>query len=130
MPGKKGLPNLAHFKRSEFRNPDLVDTDAANLLDLTRGLYNRPLILTDDARKPGECPPGCSPTSLHYEGRAFDLRWNFTAETLAEFVGAVYDVERLYGAIFELELVYSKTDKHVHLAFKTHGQSEIEVRAE
>lgn len=118
-------PKLRNFKEKEFKHPELVDPEAAIGLDDVRTVYGRPLILTDDARLPGDCPPGCSPTSLHYLGRAFDLRWTFTWTTLWDFVDAVFEVARRKNLIPELELVHGPSDKHAHLAFKTHGEPEL-----
>src|SRR5207245_3265460 len=91
--------NLVHFQLSEFRHPELVDAQAAVMLDEVRDRYGKPLALTSDARTVDENAslPGASPTSLHLLGRAFDLRCiNNPADRYA-FVVAVVGVARLYG---------------------------------
>ena len=125
------LPPLEHFSDSEFKNPDLVDADAALYLDEVRDRYGSTLILTDDARLPDDAPPGSVPTSLHYLGRAFDLQWIQPPSQLARFVEAAIMVAGEWGVDYELELVNSSTDKHIHLGLQKPGYaSELIVAAE
>lgn len=114
------LATLSHFAVTEFRHPELVDYSAATFLDQLRGAYGAPIVLTSDARTKAEndAAPGSSPTSLHLLGRAFDLRWPGNEEQAWKFLAAFF---RTLGwtppateRAVELELVYSKTDKHVH----------------
>ena len=124
-------PDLIHFRRSEFHNPDLVDADAARLLDGVRHRYGFPLFVTDDARLPGEAPPGASATSLHYAGRAFDLKWIQPAWKLAHFVESVIHESAERGVNYELEIVNSLNDRHVHLALQQPGvESELIVASD
>lgn len=125
------LPPLEHFSDTEFRNPDLVDADAALYLDEVRDRFGAPLTITDDARLPGDHPNGSVPTSLHYAGRAFDLAWIQPAPQLARFVEAVIMVAGEWGVDYELGIINSKKDRHVHLALQRPGHpSEIYVAAD
>jgi hypothetical protein len=122
---------LRHFALTEFRHPELVQNDAAVWLDDIRDLCGFPLLLTSDARTQAEndAASGSSPTSLHLQGRAFDLKYPKTAEEVWRFVDAVYlsSGERPV----ELELVNSAQDKHLHIALLPPGkQSRLIVRAD
>ena len=107
------LGGIRHFRETEFRHLDLVNQEALFFLDEVRTLYGKPLILTDDARTPDERPSGYSPTSLHYKGRAFDLRWNFMPADVFRLVSAAMKAARDRPA--EIELVKGVSDRHVHL---------------
>lgn len=98
-------PNLKHFAPQEFSHPDLVDNQAVRVLDEIRDVYGFPMILTDDARLPGEAPPGASATSLHYTGRAFDVVFPSTREFAWELARAVFQVQAASRLGLELELV-------------------------
>lgn len=116
------VTELEFFARSEFKRPELVNDTAAKMLDEIRRQYGKPLVLTDDARVPGEMPPGASATSLHFKGQAFDLRIrDVSPEDLWKLVRAVINVgdwvARGEKRGVELELVWSKTDKHCHIGF-------------
>lgn len=115
------LPPLRHFSPKEFKNPDRIDPDAAKFLDEVRERFGFLLIVTDDARLPGDHPSGASPTSLHYVGRAFDLRWIQPAVRLARFVESVITVAGEWGVDYELELVNSTKDQHIHLGLQRPG---------
>ncbi len=117
---------LRYFARYEFEHPELVNDRAAQLLDEVRHRYGKPLKITDDAREPGELPPGASPTSLHYQGKAFDLRTrDMTWGDLWDLTRAVFSVAlelQPHEAGVEFELVWSKKDKHAHIAFALDGR--------
>ena len=115
------ISELRHFKRTEFKRPELVDDQAARYLDEVRHRYGFPLIITDDARIPGEAPPGASLTSLHYDGRAFDLRWITPAHRLYHFVECAMEVANWWMLSIELELVNSARDKHIHIGLQRAG---------
>lgn len=113
-----------HFKTDKFNHVDLINQTALDLLDEIREQFGRSLIVTDDARLPTELPEGTSgpEKSLHYKGQAFDLRIrDFSEEDLWSFVATVINVAtwvcRGAKAGVELEIVWSKTDKHAHIAF-------------
>src|SRR3990172_3000933 len=81
------------FPLDELNHPELINQDAYDILVCIRRQFGRGIIITDDARVAGEAPPGASKTSLHYRGRAFDIRtrtWN--AKILWEFTNAVMTV--------------------------------------
>jgi hypothetical protein len=124
-------PDLTYFRLSEFRHPELVLEEAVRFLEAVRAIYAAPLVLTSDARTPEENAQasGSSPTSWHLSGRAFDLRYPGSAELVWRFVAAVVKVagERP----IELELVNSKSDRHLHLAVLPPGRpSRMLVRAD
>lgn len=113
--------DLEFFKLSEFKHPERVDPDAAFWLNEVRREFGEPIILTDDARLPGDLPSGGSTSSLHYLGRAFDIRSrHWTRETYWRFAAAVFRVQARMprgDRKVELELVDSPRDKHAHLGF-------------
>lgn len=123
--------DLKHFAVSEFRHPELVQEVAARMLDEIRDHYGHPLVLTSDARTQAEndAASGSSPTSLHLQGRAFDMKWIPDPVLLWRFVDAVFLVAG--GDPVELELVNSATDKHLHFAVLPAGkQSRLLIRAD
>lgn len=125
------LPELRWFRPAEFRHPDAVDADAVRYLDQVRHEYGFPLYITDDARMPEDRPPGSSPSSLHYAGRAFDLKWIQPATKLYHFVDVAMRVAAERRLNIELELVNSLKDRHVHLGVQKPGhESELIVAAE
>jgi hypothetical protein len=118
--------DLRYFKLSEFKHPELVDARAGFWLDELREEYGKSMILTDDARPAGVIPPGGSAKSLHFKGRAFDLRIrHFTWGDLWDFVGAVYRLNARMPPSergVELEIVWSTKDKHGHIGFPMDGR--------
>lgn len=124
-------PDLQFFKREEFHHPDMVDGEAARFLDEVRRRYGFPLYVTDDARLPEDHPAGGSPSSLHYAGRAFDLKWIQSAPLLFHFVDVVIHLAAERKVNVELELVNSLKDRHVHLGLQKPGhESELIVAAD
>lgn len=113
--------SLHHFHESEFKHPDLCDSEALVFLDQVRSVYDNPLVVTDDARTPPEVEArenqlqGGSATSLHALGRAFDLRWPVSTSLLFKFVQAVCRVEKDYSGKVELELDFTEGNKHLHI---------------
>lgn len=113
-----------HFKTDKFNHIDLVNQTALDLLDEIREQFGFSLTVTDDARLPTDLPEGTSGPgkSLHYLGQAFDLRIrDFTEDQMWNLVVAIINVAtwvcRGQKAGVELELVWSKTDKHAHVGF-------------
>jgi hypothetical protein len=122
---------LRHFALSEFRHPELVTNESAVWLDDIRESYGFPLVITSDARTVAEnaAASGSSPTSLHLQGRAFDLRYPASAELVWRFVDAVFLASGLRPV--ELELVNSAQDTHIHIALLPDGTpSRLIVRAD
>lgn len=122
---------LRHFSLTEFHHPDLVQNEAAVWLDDIRESCGFPLTITSDARTQAEndAASGSSPTSLHLQGRAFDLRYPATDEQAWKLVDAVMLVSGVRAV--ELELVHSAVDKHVHVALLPAGKaSRLIVRAD
>jgi uncharacterized protein YcbK (DUF882 family) len=107
---------LRWFRRDEFRNPQLVEQDAAEFLDEVRHAYGKPLVLYSDGRSPDwNKVVGGKPNSLHVLGRAFDFALPQEREDLWALVRAVIHVQEVKGLGVELELVNGPDDKHVHL---------------
>ncbi len=106
---------LRYFQPAEFKHYDRCDPTALAFLDDVRERCGFPLIVTDDARLPTDAPPGSSPSSLHYLGRAFDLRWPKDREQVWRFVAAVVKQQEVSGLGVELELVNGPTDRHLHI---------------
>ena len=104
---------LKHFAPSEFRHLDLCNYEFWVFMDGVRELFGKPLTITDDARTPDEKPSGYSPTSLHYKGRAADLRYPANAADVYLLVNAAIRVAN--GRPLEIELVHGSGDRHVHL---------------
>lgn len=126
-----------YFLAPEFRHAALVDNQAATFLLDLRKAFGGPLTLTSDARTAAEnaAAPGSSPTSLHLLGRAFDLRWPGNEELMHRFLDAYYVAKGWTppadDRATELELVYSKTDRHVHFGlFPTPRPSRLIVAGE
>lgn len=115
------LPSLRYFRPAEFQHAELVDADAATYLDEVRHRYGFPLYVTDDARVVGDRPPGSSPSSLHYQGRAFDLRWIQPGHRLYHFTKCAMEVAAERRVCIELELVNSLTDRHIHIGLQKPG---------
>jgi len=115
--------DLRHFKRSEFKHSDQVNWVAAGLLDELREQVGFPLVVTDDARLPGEEPPGSAGNaSLHHFGQAFDLRTkDLTAEQMFKLINSAclvaLWVARGQKSGVEIEVVSSATDHHFHIGF-------------
>lgn len=126
----------SEFAKGEFKHPDQVNQEAYDFLVKVRRRYAKPMVLTDDARVPTDKPLGFSETSLHYKGQAFDLRardmswvdmWNLVEAIMFE---AFLLPKEKQGV--ELELVWSETDKHVHIAIWLDGKHKntLELRLE
>lgn len=135
MASKEQLETLRHFDYDEWKHPELVDFSCAVWLDDIREYYDAPLTITSDARTLEEnaTASGSSPTSLHLQGRAFDLRYPGTPEEVWRLVEAVFVVSG-HRAV-ELELVNSATDKHIHLGLyappgTAERESKLIVRAD
>ena len=125
------LPRLAYFVPAEFQHPELVDSDAAYYLDDVRHRFAFPIHVRDDARVVGDRPPGSSPSSLHFSGRAFDLRWIQPAERLYHFVDCAMRTAAERKVNIELELVNSLQDRHIHIGLQKPGvESELVVAAD
>jgi hypothetical protein len=128
--------NLRWFKPGEFNNPELVSARAARYLDNIRSSFGKPIVVTDDARVPGQSlPTGASARSLHFLGQAFDIRIrDWSREDLWDFVRAVMTMATAMPADesgVELELVWSSTDKHAHVGFFFDGRpSRLLIRGE
>ena len=108
--------DLRHFEKTEFHFPDDMNVSFLRWLDRVREESGVPMVLTDDFRLTAGMPEGGSPTSLHYRGRAVDIRsrdWSVTQKwDLMQAVMALAD--EAPGKV-ELEQVYSAGDKHWHI---------------
>jgi len=108
------FPTLRWFQESEFKHPELMDSQFLVFLDDVRQAYGYPIELTSDGRTAAEnaAAPNSSPTSLHLIGRAIDTHFPPTAQHLWALVQAVQTVAGARAC--ELELVYPN-DPHVHI---------------
>lgn len=111
------FPVTRWFKKEEFRRPEMMNVAFILWLDLVRDRSKVPMVITDDGRLPGDVPSGASLTSLHFEGRAVDIRsrnWSYEQKwALVEAI--VFYANQAPGKI-ELELVYDEQgDKHWHI---------------
>ena len=120
--------DLTHFERGEFKYPDLMDVSFLRWLDLVREKAGVTFEITGDAREPGEMPSGASRTSLHFRGRAVDIRSrNWTAPQYFQVVAAVAALADAAPGHVELELVHGPTDQHCHLGVDDHPQAQHEL---
>lgn len=141
---------LKHFKESEFKLPDQMDTTFLLFLDRVRDLCpDVAFVLDCDARTPEHnAEVGGVATSLHLfdpsnesiKARAVDFRihefeqhivpWTSFAK-VAEAVIACHREQNL-SCGYELEFQYGDTNKHVHLGlFREDGHpSHIVVKAD
>lgn len=122
---------LRYFLPSEFRNLPLVDYVAAQWLDQIRAAYGHVLTVTGDGRLAGDVPSGGSLTSLHYLGRAFDLRFPETAELCDLLDRAV--VRASGERAIEREWVNGSGDRHFHIGLYPEGSprhSRLLIRAD
>ena len=125
--------SLTYFKASEFKHPELVSYAFAVFLDDVRRAYGYPIQITNDARTAAEnqalLPHGASLTSRHLYGEAVDIRFPPTSQHLWKLVSAVFKVAG--DRAIELELVNSRLDQHVHIAFLPLGvTSKLLVKAD
>lgn len=113
------FPTLRWFKRNEFKNPDLMNTAFLLWLDLVRDRSGVSFVITDDARLPGDAPSGASATSLHYRGRAVDVRSrNWTAAQKWRVMEAMAFYSNQAPGKVEWEPVFNADetgDKHWHI---------------
>lgn len=111
------FPATRYFAPSEFKHPERMNPAFVLWLDNVRARARVAMVITDDARDPGELPSGASKTSLHFRGCAVDVRSrNWSAYDKWRVVEAiVFYADSAPGKI-ELELVYDQDgDKHWHI---------------
>lgn len=122
---------LRYFQIGEFKNAPLVDFAAAIWLDEIRAAYGHVITVTGDGRLAGDVPSGGSATSLHYLGRAFDLRFPETPE-LCDLLDRA--VTRVSGErAIEREWVNGSGDRHFHIGLYPEGsprRSRLLIRAD
>ena len=108
--------DLRHFGPDEFKFPDRMDVGFLRWLDRVREESGIPMTITDDARPPGVMPEGASKTSLHFRGRAVDVRSrDWTATQKWDVAAAIFALAGEAPGKVEFEQVYSPTDKHWHI---------------
>jgi hypothetical protein len=108
--------DLRHFSPAEFKFPDRMDVGFLRWLDRVREESGVPMTITDDARPPGVMPEGASKTSLHFRGRAVDVRsrdWNDMQKW--DLAAAIFTLAEEAPGKVEFEQVYSPTDRHWHI---------------
>ena len=115
-------PDLRHFQRAEFHHPDEMDVAFLRWLDRVREESGVLMTITDDFRPADTMPEGASTTSLHFRGRAVDIRsrdWSVTEKW--DLMRAVMTLADEAPGKVELEQVYSPTDKHWHIGVNDRG---------
>lgn len=108
--------DLRHFTAAEFKFPEMMDVSFLRWLDRVREEAGIPMEITDDGRPAGVMPEGASKTSLHFRGRAVDVRsrdWSATQKW--DLAAAIFALAEEAPGRVELEQVYSPTDKHWHI---------------
>jgi len=116
--------DLRHFQASEFKFPDAMDTAFLRWLDRVREEAGVPMVITDDARPAGVMPEGASKTSLHFRGRAVDVRsrdWSATQKW--DLAAAIFTLAEEAPGKVEFEQVYSATDRHWHIGVDDKAQN-------
>jgi hypothetical protein len=99
-----------------------MDVAFLRWLDRIRERAGVPMVITDDARPPGVMPEGASKTSLHFRGRAVDLRSrDWTAPQKWQIAAAIVFLAADAPGKVEFEQVYSSTDRHWHLGVDERG---------
>jgi hypothetical protein len=129
---------LQFFRPEEFRHPELVDDGCAQFLDRVRALYGQPITLTSDARTPEEeiaaladAPEESGKaadllaqtvaSSLHVQGRAFDLHWPAHAEDRYALLWTLMRQAFTAQLILELEPVPTHLHVGIFPAGTPHG---------
>ena len=112
-----GFPVTRWFASTEFKRPEMMLPAFILWLDLVRDRSGVPMVVTDDGRLPGDVPSGASLTSLHFEGRAVDIRSrSWTPEQKWALIEAIMFYATQAPGKIELELVYDEQgDKHWHI---------------
>lgn len=128
---------VKYFKASEFKAPDHIEPKLLLLLDGVRDEFGGPFFITSDGRDPEHNKRvGGVPTSLHlYDAEkglkchAVDFWFNAAPRPYAQFAQiaeAVATVSNELGVSYQLEIVYSDKDKHIHLGiFRDPRPSEL-----
>jgi hypothetical protein len=99
-----------------------MDVAFLRWLDRVRERAGVPMVVTDDARPAGTMPAGASATSLHFRGRAVDLRSrDWTAVQKWSIASAIVFLAADAPGKVEFEQVYSLTDRHWHLGVDEQG---------
>lgn len=108
--------DLRHFQANEFKFPEMMDVSFLRWLDRVREESGVPMVITDDGRPAGVMPEGASTTSLHFRGRAVDLRSrDWTATQKWDLAAAIVTLADDAPGKVEWEQVYSGADKHWHI---------------
>lgn len=116
--------DLRHFSAGEFKFPEMMDVSFLRWLDRVREEAGIPMVITDDGRPAGVMPEGASKTSLHFRGRAVDIRsrnWNDIEKW--DLAAAVFALAAEAPGKVEFELVHSPTDQHWHIGVDDKAQN-------
>jgi hypothetical protein len=133
-----GVP-LKHFKASEFRHPNMMDSQFLLFLDAVREQAGLPFILTSDGRSyDHNLRVGGASRSLHLftagrGARAVDFGTSWGRRPWVEFAAiteAVIEVSKAIDQHYQLELVWSAKDKHIHLGLLREGPSQLIIAAD
>ena len=93
-----------------------MDVSFLRWLDRVREEAGIPMEITDDGRPAGVMPEGASKTSLHFRGRAVDVRsrdWSATQKW--DLAAAIFALAEEAPGKVELEVVHSPSDAHWHI---------------
>jgi murein endopeptidase len=124
--------DLTHFTIAEFQHPNLMNTAFVRWLDRVRERSGVPMVITDDARLPGENPTGgAGAQSLHQLGLAVDIRSrDWTTRQKWALVAALVVMESEAPHPIELEMVFSATDRHWHIGCNPQALSSTLIEAD
>lgn len=115
--------DIKYFSPSEFKYPHKMDRRLLVFLDTVRDYFGNPIIITNDWRPDNTTgPSGSSKSSWHKKGRAVDFRISYMGPTTKwKLVDRIYQAQADTETPIELELVWSKKDKHGHIAILNAG---------
>src|SRR5881394_930087 len=108
--------DLRHFSAADFQLPEMMDVAFLRWLDRVREEAGIPMVITDDARPVGVMPEGASKRSLHFRGRAVDIRSrDWTDIQKWDLIAAIVTLADEAPGKVELEVVHSPSDQHWHV---------------
>lgn len=108
--------DLQHFSAGEFHRPEMMNEGFMRWLDRVRTLCGVEFHVTDDGRDAHDAPSGSSKTSLHYLGRAVDIRtYTLSAQQKWRIMAAVVALANDAPGAVEIEWVKGPTEEHLHL---------------
>ena len=134
-----GGVSLKYFKASEFKYPDRMDPQFLLFLDAVRAQVGLPFILTSDGRnlihnrRVGGVFNSLHVFNFRRQARAVDFVTYWGRRPWVEFAAvaeAVITEAKAIDQHYQLELVWSEKDKHIHLALRREGPSQLIIAAD